>query len=172
MIGNSRKNALYFAKYIEFFQTQISVKVQRISIHLTGASLKSLIENYVLGRNRFKRRSDDRGVDSRQQKNRGPHHTGADRNFCRLVADQQKLSLSGFTERSVCLWRGCDPRQSDIHHRALAAQRSGSCIISLFWLVSPIHCNTILQLFISGRFLDAQFIPSTEQQPFLKQPSK
>lgn len=27
MIGNSRKNSLYFAKYIEFFQTQISVKV-------------------------------------------------------------------------------------------------------------------------------------------------
>ena len=27
MIGNSRKNALYFAKYIDFFQTQISVKV-------------------------------------------------------------------------------------------------------------------------------------------------
>ena len=26
MIGNSRKNALYFAKYIDFFQTQISVK--------------------------------------------------------------------------------------------------------------------------------------------------
>ena len=29
MIGNSRKNALYFAKYIDFFQTQISVKVKR-----------------------------------------------------------------------------------------------------------------------------------------------
>ncbi len=28
MIGNSRKNALYFAKYIDFFQTQISVKVR------------------------------------------------------------------------------------------------------------------------------------------------
>ena len=27
MIGNSRKNALYFAKYIDFFQTQIVVKV-------------------------------------------------------------------------------------------------------------------------------------------------
>lgn len=27
MIGNSRKNALYFAKYIDFFQTQITVKV-------------------------------------------------------------------------------------------------------------------------------------------------
>ena len=27
MIGNSRKNALYFAKFIDFFQTQISVKV-------------------------------------------------------------------------------------------------------------------------------------------------
>ena len=27
MIGNSRKNALYFAKYIDFFQTQFSVKV-------------------------------------------------------------------------------------------------------------------------------------------------
>ena len=26
MIGNSRKNALYFAKYIDFFQTQIVVK--------------------------------------------------------------------------------------------------------------------------------------------------
>ena len=26
MIGNSRKNALYFAKYIDFFQTQICVK--------------------------------------------------------------------------------------------------------------------------------------------------
>ena len=26
MIGNSRKNALYFAKYIDFFQTQITVK--------------------------------------------------------------------------------------------------------------------------------------------------
>jgi len=30
MIGNSRKNALYFAKYIDFFQTQITVKVVRI----------------------------------------------------------------------------------------------------------------------------------------------
>ena len=29
MCGNSRKNALYFAKYIDFFQTQISVKVSR-----------------------------------------------------------------------------------------------------------------------------------------------
>ena len=29
MIGNSRKNALYFAKYIDFFQTQITVKVVR-----------------------------------------------------------------------------------------------------------------------------------------------
>ena len=27
MIGNSRKNALYFAKYIDFFQTQFNVKV-------------------------------------------------------------------------------------------------------------------------------------------------
>ena len=27
MIGNSRKNALYFAKYIDFFQTQFAVKV-------------------------------------------------------------------------------------------------------------------------------------------------
>ena len=27
MIGNSKKNALYFAKYIDFFQTQITVKV-------------------------------------------------------------------------------------------------------------------------------------------------
>jgi len=27
MIGNSRKNALYFAKYIDFFQTQIIVNV-------------------------------------------------------------------------------------------------------------------------------------------------
>ena len=27
MIVNSRKNALYFAKYIDFFQTQITVKV-------------------------------------------------------------------------------------------------------------------------------------------------
>jgi inositol 1,4,5-triphosphate receptor type 1 len=26
MIGNSRKNSLYFAKYIDFFQTQITVK--------------------------------------------------------------------------------------------------------------------------------------------------
>ncbi len=30
MIGNSRKNALYFAKYIDFFQTQFSVKVSII----------------------------------------------------------------------------------------------------------------------------------------------
>ena len=30
MIGNSRKNALYFAKYIDFFQTQITVKVVNI----------------------------------------------------------------------------------------------------------------------------------------------
>ncbi len=30
MIGNSRKNALYFAKYIDFFQTQFSVKVSEI----------------------------------------------------------------------------------------------------------------------------------------------
>ena len=29
MIGNSRKNALYFAKYIEFFQTQFSIKVYK-----------------------------------------------------------------------------------------------------------------------------------------------
>lgn len=28
MIGKSRKNALYFAKYIEFFQTQFTQKVQ------------------------------------------------------------------------------------------------------------------------------------------------
>ena len=27
MIGNSRKNALYFAKYIDFFQMQMTVKV-------------------------------------------------------------------------------------------------------------------------------------------------
>lgn len=27
MIGESRKNALYFAKYIEFFQTQITVRI-------------------------------------------------------------------------------------------------------------------------------------------------
>ena len=27
MIGDSKKNALYFAKYIDFFQTQFSVKV-------------------------------------------------------------------------------------------------------------------------------------------------
>lgn len=27
MVGNSRKNALYFAKYIDFFQTQFGVKV-------------------------------------------------------------------------------------------------------------------------------------------------
>ena len=27
MIGNSRKNALYFAKYIDFFQTQFLVQV-------------------------------------------------------------------------------------------------------------------------------------------------
>ena len=31
MIGNSRKNALYFAKYIDFFQTQISVKVSSVN---------------------------------------------------------------------------------------------------------------------------------------------
>ena len=28
MIGKSRKNALYFAKYIDFFQTQFTQKVQ------------------------------------------------------------------------------------------------------------------------------------------------
>ena len=33
MIGNSRKNALYFAKYIDFFQTQITVKAVRTSSH-------------------------------------------------------------------------------------------------------------------------------------------
>jgi hypothetical protein len=27
MIGESRKNALYFAKYIDFFQTQITVRI-------------------------------------------------------------------------------------------------------------------------------------------------
>ena len=31
MVGNSRKNALYFAKYIDFFQTQITVKVRETS---------------------------------------------------------------------------------------------------------------------------------------------
>ena len=30
MIGKSRKNALYFAKYIEFFQTQFT---QKVSLH-------------------------------------------------------------------------------------------------------------------------------------------
>ena len=30
MIGKSRKNALYFAKYIEFFQTQFTQKVKMI----------------------------------------------------------------------------------------------------------------------------------------------
>jgi len=30
MVGNSRKNSLYFAKYIDFFQTQIIVKVVRL----------------------------------------------------------------------------------------------------------------------------------------------
>ena len=34
MIGNSRKNALYFAKYIEFFQLQITVKI--VSATLRG----------------------------------------------------------------------------------------------------------------------------------------
>jgi len=32
MIGNSRKNALYFAKYIDFFQTQITVKAVQSAI--------------------------------------------------------------------------------------------------------------------------------------------
>ena len=32
MIGNSRKNALYFAKYIDFFQTQITVKVGLVGV--------------------------------------------------------------------------------------------------------------------------------------------
>ena len=35
MIGNSRKNALYFAKYIDFFQTQISVKVSCLQMYLS-----------------------------------------------------------------------------------------------------------------------------------------
>lgn len=33
MIGKSRKNALYFAKYIEFFQTQFTQKVRLKSIN-------------------------------------------------------------------------------------------------------------------------------------------
>lgn len=32
MIGKSRKNALYFAKYIEFFQTQFTQKVGALLI--------------------------------------------------------------------------------------------------------------------------------------------
>jgi len=39
MIGNSRKNALYFAKYIDFFQTQIIVKVVSQSVCLLVRSL-------------------------------------------------------------------------------------------------------------------------------------
>jgi len=38
MIGNSRKNALYFAKYIDFFQTQIIVKVVQKIVLVTDCS--------------------------------------------------------------------------------------------------------------------------------------
>ena len=38
MIGNSRKNALYFAKYIDFFQTQITVKAVRPCLLLYSLS--------------------------------------------------------------------------------------------------------------------------------------
>ena len=32
MVGKSRKNALYFAKYIDFFQTQFTQKVNSVSV--------------------------------------------------------------------------------------------------------------------------------------------
>ncbi len=55
MIGNSRKNALYFAKYIDFFQTQISVKVRYRNIHVCFTHLcvlmwKSHISNWFYTR--------------------------------------------------------------------------------------------------------------------------
>lgn len=39
MIGKSRKNALYFAKYIEFFQTQFTQKVRIIPTFISQLSL-------------------------------------------------------------------------------------------------------------------------------------
>ena len=38
MIGNSRKNALYFAKYIDFFNTQITVTIVSTSTSSTPRS--------------------------------------------------------------------------------------------------------------------------------------
>ncbi len=43
MIGNSRKNALYFAKYIDFFQTQISVKVSELTHELEAVMQQALV---------------------------------------------------------------------------------------------------------------------------------
>ncbi|ELT91343.1 hypothetical protein CAPTEDRAFT_201920 [Capitella teleta] len=45
MIGNSRKNALYFAKYIEFFQTQITVTVGDIGLNVAQMIVELIRDN-------------------------------------------------------------------------------------------------------------------------------
>ena len=45
MIGNSRKNALYFAKYIDFFQTQITVKVGDIGLNVAQMIVELIRDN-------------------------------------------------------------------------------------------------------------------------------
>ena len=48
MVGKSRKNALYFAKYIDFFQTQFTQKVNSVSVvSLYQRTLKYTLFTYV-----------------------------------------------------------------------------------------------------------------------------
>ena len=48
MVGKSRKNALYFAKYIDFFQTQFTQKVNSVSVvSLYQRTLQYTLFTYV-----------------------------------------------------------------------------------------------------------------------------
>ena len=47
MIGKSRKNALYFAKYIEFFQTQFTQKVYLGDDCIQNFSWRGILVNTV-----------------------------------------------------------------------------------------------------------------------------
>ncbi|ESN99319.1 hypothetical protein HELRODRAFT_162842 [Helobdella robusta] len=45
MIGDSRKNSLYFAKYIDFFQTQITVKIGDIGLNVAQMIVELIRDN-------------------------------------------------------------------------------------------------------------------------------
>lgn len=101
MIGNSRKNALYFAKYIDFFQTQITVKVVRPkSPYICGFLctqawwLGCFLNFHLTGRHWFECGSDDCWTDKRQQENCGSHHPGSNWDVREPLETKQGESLS------------------------------------------------------------------------------